>query len=298
MIQRDPSSSSTALELKDWTHSGDSIVDVPPSERRSEPLMPVIFDVERHSRPFKRWFPWLVPSFVVTNVALFVITILGKLGALQMHKVVHKHQVWRLFSCIWLHGGVIHVLANMFSLVLIGIPFEQEFGFVRIGLLYVISGFGGSLLSSLFIHSGISVGASGAIFGLLGAMLSELLTNWTIYANKFAALSTLIVIIIINLAAGILPHMDNFAHIGGFISGFFLGFVFLIRPQYKWVSQTNSHSGFVAPPVNSKHKPYQYATQMGNQLNMTCLSNGKSGTFSVSNSFHSQAQQLCSQLCS
>ena len=55
---------------------------------------------------------------------------------------------------------------------------------VRIGLLYVISGFGGSLLSALFIQSGISVGASGAVFGLLGGMLSELITNWTIYANK------------------------------------------------------------------------------------------------------------------
>ena len=55
---------------------------------------------------------------------------------------------------------------------------------VRIGFLYVISGFGGSLLSALFIQSGISVGASGALFGLLGGMLSELLINWTIYANK------------------------------------------------------------------------------------------------------------------
>ena len=51
-------------------------------------------------------------------------------------------------------------------------------------MIYVVSGFGGSLLSSLFIQSGISVGASGALFGLLGGMLSELLTNWTIYANK------------------------------------------------------------------------------------------------------------------
>lgn len=48
----------------------------------------------------------------------------------------------------------------------------------------MISGLGGSVLSALFIQSSISVGASGALFGLLGAMLSELLTNWTIYANK------------------------------------------------------------------------------------------------------------------
>ncbi|KAK8265107.1 hypothetical protein V6Z12_D12G156400 [Gossypium hirsutum] len=81
----------------------------------------------------------------------------------------------------------------------------------------------GSVLSSLFIQGSISFGASGALFGLLGAMLSELLTNWTIYTNKAAALITLTVIIVINLAVRILPHVDNFAHIGGFLTGFLLG---------------------------------------------------------------------------
>lgn len=54
----------------------------------------------------------------------------------------------------------------------------------RVGAIYMLSGIGGSILSTLFIKHNISVGASGALFGLLGAMLSELLTNWTIYANK------------------------------------------------------------------------------------------------------------------
>jgi membrane associated rhomboid family serine protease len=55
---------------------------------------------------------------------------------------------------------------------------------VRIAIIYIVSGVGGSVLSSLFIRNNISVGASGALFGLLGAMLSELFTNWTIYSNK------------------------------------------------------------------------------------------------------------------
>ncbi|XP_024028117.1 RHOMBOID-like protein 1 [Morus notabilis] len=180
------------------------------------------------------------------------------MGALQVYKVVHRYQAWRLISCIWLHAGVFHVLANILSLLFIGIRLEQEFGFVRIGLLYVLSGFGGSLLSALFIQSGISVGASGALFGLLGSMLSELITNWTIYANKLAALITLIVIIVLNLAVGVLPHVDNFAHIGGFVSGFLLGFVFLIRPQFRWISQKYASSGHRVTSV-TKHKTYQYA---------------------------------------
>ncbi|KAI3907477.1 hypothetical protein MKW92_032924 [Papaver armeniacum] len=196
------------------------------------------------------WTSWLIPMFVVANIVMFIITMyindcpkhindrdrgfsgakclarglgrfsfqllkenplfgpssatLEKLGALQWQKVVHQNQGWRLFSCIWLHAGVIHVLANMLSLVFIGIRLEQQFGFMS------------SLL--FFIRGNISVGASGALFGLLGAMLSELLTNWTIYANKAAALITLIFIIVINLAVGLLPHVDNYAHIGGFLT--------------------------------------------------------------------------------
>ncbi|KAI3916666.1 hypothetical protein MKW92_047413 [Papaver armeniacum] len=248
------------------------------------------------SKPFKSWFPWLIPSFVVINVVLFLITMsinncpknsssciggflgrfsfqpfkenpllgptsdsLDKMGALEVNKVVHGGEGWRLFTCMWLHAGVFHILANMLSLLFIGIRLEQEFGFVRIGLLYIIAGLGGSLLSALFIRSSISVGASGALFGLLGGMLSELITNWTIYANKFAALLTLVVIIAINLAVGILPHVDNFAHIGGFVSGFLVGFVFLMRPQFGWVNQRNVPPRIAAAaPAKTKHKTYQY----------------------------------------
>ncbi|XP_008784595.2 RHOMBOID-like protein 2 [Phoenix dactylifera] len=246
-------------------------------------------------RPFRKWFPWLVPLFVVANVVVFVVSMyindcpkkstscvldflgrfsfqplkenplfgpssvtLLKMGALDVKKVVHGNQGWRLVTCMWLHAGVIHILANMLSLLFIGIRLEREFGFVRIGPLYVIAGLGGSLLSALFIQASISVGASGALFGLLGAMLSELITNWTIYANKFAALLTLVVIIAINLAVGILPHVDNFAHIGGFITGFFLGFVILIRPQFGYISQKNAPLGYHSRSIKRKHKTYQY----------------------------------------
>ncbi|GMH19654.1 hypothetical protein Nepgr_021495 [Nepenthes gracilis] len=179
---------------------------------------------------------------------------LEKMGGLEWSKVVHKHQGWRLITCIWLHAGVIHLLANMLSLVFIGIRLEQQFGFVRIGIIYLLSGFGGSILSSLFIQNSISVGASGALFGLLGAMLAELMTNWTIYTNKAAALLTLLFVILINLAVGILPHVDNFAHIGGFLTGFLLGFVLLPRPHIGWLTSQGLPTNV---SMKSKYKAYQ-----------------------------------------
>lgn len=247
---------------------------------------------------FKKHKSQAVPMFVAANVVLFVVAMwinncprnsdncvgevflgrfafqslkenpllgpsgatLQRLGALEMKKLVEKHQIWRLFTCQWLHAGVVHIFANMLSLVLVGIRLEEEFGPVKIGLLYVISGVGGSLLSSLFIRSTISVGASGALFGLLGGMLSELLTNWTIYENKLLALSILMLIITMNLAMGILPHVDNFAHGGGFFTGFLLGFIILIRPQYAWVKQKHFPSSYKAnmTPSQPKYKPYQF----------------------------------------
>ncbi|KAL2902581.1 RHOMBOID-like protein 2 [Bienertia sinuspersici] len=242
----------------------------------------------------RQWTSWLVPMIVVANVAMFIVVMffnncpknnfgfdkcvagfLGRfsfqplrenpllgpssntlmdLGALQWDKVVNQHQGWRLITCIWLHAGVIHLLINMLSLVFIGIRLEQQFGFVRIGILYLIAGVGGSVMSALFLRKNISVGASGALFGLLGAMLSELLINWTIYANKAAALFTLLIMIAINLAIGILPRVDNFAHIGGFVTGFLLGFVILIRPRFGWLErhQLPEHAR-----VKTKYTPYQ-----------------------------------------
>lgn len=247
---------------------------------------------------FKKHQLWVVPAFVGANIGLFIAVMginncpvnsrdcigegflgrfafqslkenpllgpsgatLQSMGALEVKKLVGGHQVWRLFTCTWLHAGVIHVLANMLSLVLVGIRLEQEFGAVKIGLLYVISGVGGSLLSSLFIRSTISVGASGSLFGLLGGMLSELLINWTIYEDKLIALLMLVFIIVINLAMGILPHVDNFAHGGGFFTGFLLGFIILIRPQYAWVKQKHFPSSHHGNVISSepKYKTYQF----------------------------------------
>ncbi|KAI5397689.1 hypothetical protein KIW84_063493, partial [Lathyrus oleraceus] len=223
------------------------------------------------------------------------------------------------------------------------IPLEKKFGFVRIGLVYVISGLGGNLLCVLFLHSIIYVGASGAIFGLLGVMLSELLTNWKMHTHKFDEMLILVVIIVLDLALGTFPFGSNFSNIGGFTSGFLLGFVILTRRQHHWLNLNKSNT-------SQKQESYQYALriisfvllsvglvgggvlffkgvdlndycswchyitcappsckpgyiscedyQIGNKLNVTCLNNGRSGIFSLSNrNPDEQAEELCYRLC-
>ncbi|WOK99136.1 hypothetical protein Cni_G07848 [Canna indica] len=183
---------------------------------------------------------------------------LDRLGALDFKKVVVEGERWRLFACMWLHAGVIHLLANNLSLLFTGMRLEEEFGFVKIGLLYILSGFGGSLMSCFSLQSNVSVGASGAIFGLLGAMLSELITNWSIYTNKCTALFSLLVVIAINMAVGAVPHVDSSAHLGGFISGFLLGFVLLMRPQFGYIRRDHIPPGYNMELLRPKHKVYQY----------------------------------------
>ncbi|KAL5210198.1 hypothetical protein ABZP36_005821 [Zizania latifolia] len=266
-------------------------------ERRKEGAGKVPSPLYPQHEGEREWVPWIVPVFLVANIAVFVLTMyanncprrtpgrdgkcvarflgrfsfqplrqnpllgpssatLQKMGALVWDKVVHEHQGWRLITCIWLHAGVLHLVANMISLIVIGLRLEQQFGYVRIGAIYLLSGLGGSVLSSLFIRNNISVGASGALFGLLGAMLSELLTNWTIYTNKVAAVMTLLFVVAVNLALGILPHVNNFAHIGGFLTGFLLGFVLLMRPHFGWMERYSLPTG--SPCISKKYLVYQW----------------------------------------
>lgn len=77
-----------------------------------------------------------------------------------------------------------------------------------------------------------------------------------------ATLLTLLLIIALNLAVGILPHVDNFAHVGGFVTGFLLGCVLLLRPQFGWVNLNKAPPGYFVAAKKSKYKIYQYILLM------------------------------------
>lgn len=175
------------------------------------------------------YFPPLTLMLITTNVVVFVWQIaIGALesreaiiaaGALEREHLLHG-EVWRLFSPLFLHGSIDHLVGNCFALYVLGIASEHALGFIQFGVIYFFSGFCGSLLS-VMVQPGPSVGASGAIFGLMALLVLFLyryqksfsirdrrigfvVAAWGLY-TIFTGFSTL--------------YIDNFAHIGGAMGG-------------------------------------------------------------------------------
>ena len=125
---------------------------------------------------------------------------------------------YRLFTSMFLHIGILHLLCNMYSLYIIGKEVENVFGKVKYLIIYLLSGIAGSILSLAFNHNTICAGASGAIFGLLGALL-----YFGYYYRTYLGATltrSIIPVIVLNLIIGFTSSgIDNAAHIGGLVGG-------------------------------------------------------------------------------
>jgi rhomboid protease GluP len=129
-------------------------------------------------------------------------------------------QPWRLFTAIFLHAGLLHIGFNMWVLMDIGPMVEELYGSARYFFLFVITGAGGYALSAVLGH--LSVGASGALLGLIGALLAATMGRKSMQAQ--ALRSALIRwLIYIGVLGFIFPGTDNAAHFGGLVTGFLLG---------------------------------------------------------------------------
>ncbi|MCH8551402.1 MAG: rhomboid family intramembrane serine protease [Natronospirillum sp.] len=141
-------------------------------------------------------------------------------------------QWWRLITSVFLHGGLLHLVFNSIILANIGFFLEPLLGRWLYTGLYITTGIIASLSSVFFNFGAISVGASGAIFGLYGFFLALLMSDLFKPEVKRSFLRGTVVFIAINLVLGFtVPMIDNAAHLGGVISGFLLGFIGL--PQVK-----------------------------------------------------------------
>lgn len=140
-------------------------------------------------------------------------------------------QPWRLVTSVFLHGGIIHLLVNMLALFSLGQTLEESIGRIPFLLVFLISGITGNLLSIQWNLFMISVGASGAIFGLFGFDIVQTIGQYKGNMSRSirTLLSSAIYVLLITLIGFLLPF-DNAAHIGGLIAGILLGVCYHFLP--------------------------------------------------------------------
>ena len=138
----------------------------------------------------------------------------------RINEFILAGQLWRLLTPALLHGSPTHIFFNMYALLSFGTSLERYFGHGRFVTLYVLGAFAGNVASFLF-SDGYSVGASTAVFGLIGAEAVFLYQNRKMLAGQFrSAIGNVLFVIAINLfLVGSLPGIDNWGHIGGLVGG-------------------------------------------------------------------------------
>ena len=153
-----------------------------------------------------------------------------ELGA-KANAAIRAGQLWRFFTPMLLHGSILHIGFNMYALYIFGIGLERRYGHGRFLLLYILSGFAGAVFSFLF-SSAYSIGASGAIFGLVSAEGIFLIQNRRLFGTRMrGALNNVIFVVAINLFLGLQPGIDNWGHVGGLMGG--LIFAWFAGPHWE-----------------------------------------------------------------
>lgn len=207
---------------------------------------------EKRSKMAEKIFSYKTPSitYIIMGICVFLFIMmyifgngseststLIKFGA-NYDLLTKSGEYYRLFTCMFLHIGIWHLLCNMYSLYIIGKEIENLYGKSKYLVIYVLSGLCGSILSLAFSHNTISAGASGAIFGLLGALL-----YFGYYYRTYLGAtirSSIIPVIILNLIIGLLtPGISNSAHIGGLVGGILVSMMVGVPDKSTKIEKTN-----------------------------------------------------------
>ncbi|XP_008300172.1 inactive rhomboid protein 1-like isoform X3 [Stegastes partitus] len=136
-------------------------------------------------------------------------------------------QFSRLWLSLFLHAGILHCLVSVLFQMTVLRDIEKLAGWLRISIIYMLSGITGNLASAIFLPYRAEVGPAGSQFGILACLFVELFQSWQILERPWRAFAKLLAISVFFFSFGLLPWIDNFAHVCGFVSGFFLSFAFL-----------------------------------------------------------------------
>jgi membrane associated rhomboid family serine protease len=142
------------------------------------------------------------------------------------------NQWFRFIVPIFLHAGLVHIGFNMLLQLTLGRDMERSIGSIRFFLVYMSAGIFGFVMGGNFAGPLIaSTGASGSLFGIIALTLLDLLYSWKDRVNPVKDLAFIILDIVISFLLGLLPGLDNFSHIGGFLMGLCLGLCVLHSPN-------------------------------------------------------------------
>jgi len=187
---------------------------------------------------------FITAILINANLIVFILLVLSGLnvisatpkelldiGANRRYEVLNGES-WRLFTSMFLHGGLMHLMMNLFGIGATCASIEPILGRTRTLLAYILSGIGASLVSIYWHENTISVGASGAIFGMMGVMIALLLTK---KGGEFGGIYLIILGLYggVSLLFGLLGGIDNAAHIGGLLTGIIIGFVLILTNRKK-----------------------------------------------------------------
>ena len=172
--------------------------------------------------------PVVTYSLLAITVAVYLLQMAGKAFAgddivamlgMKNNYSIATGQWWRLFTPMFLHGGIFHIGFNMYALYVLGPGLERFYGKARFFLLYLVAGVAGNVFSYIFSRYN-SLGASTAIFGLLAAQAVFLYQHREMFGKSAQrSLSNVIFIALINFVIGLSPGIDNWGHLGGFVGG-------------------------------------------------------------------------------
>ncbi|MBN2085197.1 MAG: rhomboid family intramembrane serine protease [Anaerolineales bacterium] len=202
---------------------------IPPSETPSAPRVRAI--------PA----PGVTPVFTYVIMAVTILVYLGQLTfqdpftiyGVKVNELIRRGEYWRFITPIFFHSPTspLHIFFNMYALFNVGKQIERPLGYARFLMIYFFSGIAGVFASFLFTPS-YSLGASGAVFGLIGALAVFLYRHTRLLGPVGRSmLSNVVFIIVMNLAISFSPGIDLWGHVGGLAAGAALAW--LLGPDWK-----------------------------------------------------------------
>lgn len=203
---------------------------------------------------------YITYGIIAINVLMFVAMVVDGAGIMELNPLVHikwgsnftaltlTGDWWRLFTSVFIHFGVIHILMNMYALFMISVYLEPMLGKIKFITAYLCTGVFAGLVSLWWHKEGTnSAGASGAIFGMYGVFLALLTTKLIPQAMRKGLLQSIGVFVVFNLIYGMKGGVDNSAHVGGLVSGFIIGYLYWFA-----ITKKETQSGvvkFIIPAI-------------------------------------------------